>query len=279
MQIDGASALADTVSGFASSDAIKLNGLNFSSGDYVTLNADGHTLQVYNSTNALQDALYLTGNYTGARFNLTNSGTVDTVTTDAQCFMAGTMIRTPDGEVAVDSLKIGDLVTTGDGDAKPLIWLGRTTISTVFSDPMRVWPIRIKAGALGANVPSRDLMLSPDHAVLMEGILIQAGALVNGNSIVRETKVPRQFVYYHVELDDHALILAENALAETFVDNVDRLGFDNWQEHEALYPDGKAIVEMPYPRAKAHRQVPQNVRALIAQRAAFIATELTDEVA
>ena len=99
-------------------------------------------------------------------------------------------------------------------------------------------------------MPSRDLLLSPDHAVLVDGALIHAGALVNGNSIVRETQVPLVFTYYHVEADDHALILAQNTPAETFVDNVERLAFDNWAEHEALYPAGKTIQELPYPRAR-----------------------------
>jgi hypothetical protein len=102
--------------------------------------------------------------------------------------------------------------------------------------------------------------LSPDHAILVNDVLIQAGALVNGVSIVRETRVPRQFTYYHVELQDHSLVFAENTPAETFIDNVDRLAFDNWEEHEALYPGGNAIVEMPYPRAKAYRQVPPSLR-------------------
>ena len=97
-------------------------------------------------------------------------------------------------------------------------------------------------------------------------MLIHAGALVNGISIVREEDVPMTFTYYHVELDDHLLIFAENMPAETFVDNVGRMGFDNWDEYHALYPDGKAIVEMPYPRAKAHRQVPKAIRDKLAER-------------
>jgi hypothetical protein len=133
-----------------------------------------------------------------------------------------------------------------------------------------VWPIRIKAGALTDNVPSRDCLLSPDHAVLVDGALIQAGALVNGTSIIRETNVQPIFTYYHVEVDDHSLILAENTPAETFVDNVDRLAFDNWAEHQALYPEGKSINELPYPRAKAHRQVPVNIRVMLAERAQLI---------
>jgi hypothetical protein len=101
-------------------------------------------------------------------------------------------------------------------------------------------------------------------------VLIQAGALVNGTSIVRETNVPKTFVYYHVELDDHSLILAESTPSETFIDNVDRLGFDNWSEYEALYPQGKPLIEMSYPRAKACRQVPQALRRRLAERGDFL---------
>jgi hypothetical protein len=60
-------------------------------------------------------------------------------------------------------------------------------------------------------------------------------------SFVRETNVPKVFIYYHVEIDDHSLIMAENTPAETFVDN-DHLNFDNWAEHEALYPEGRPIA-------------------------------------
>ncbi|HSV24169.1 MAG TPA: Hint domain-containing protein [Xanthobacteraceae bacterium] len=186
------------------------------------------------------------------------------------CFLAGTRVRTPLGEMPVEELKRGDLVLTTQGCAMPVCWIGRQTVSTTFADPLRVLPIRIKAGALGFHVPSRDLLLSPDHAVLVGDILIQAGALVNGTSIVRETNVPTTLSYYHIELDDHSLILAENTPAETFVDNVDRLAFDNWDEYEALYPGGRSVEEMPHPRAKAHRQVPPDVRAMLGARAALI---------
>ena len=131
----------------------------------------------------------------------------------------------------VESIKRGDLVTTADGRTVPVAWLGIQTVSRQFSDPLRVWPIRVKAGALDENVPSRDLLISPDHAILVDGALVQAGALVNGTSITREDRLPAKFTYYHVETDDHSLILAHNVPAETFVDNVDRLGFDNWREH------------------------------------------------
>jgi hypothetical protein len=188
----------------------------------------------------------------------------------AICFMAGTAIATPDGEVPVETLKIGDLVTLADGGVMPMTWLGKQTVSTRFAEPMRVLPIRIKADALGDGTPRRDLLASPEHAFMIDGILVQAGALVNGVSILRESDVPEVFTYYHVELADHSLILAENVAAETFVNHIERTAFDNWAEYEALYGDARDIVEMPHPRAKSNRQVPPAISNRLMDRAVAI---------
>lgn len=188
------------------------------------------------------------------------------------CFMPGTMIATPTGERAVETLRIGDLVTAVDGRAVAVRWIGRQTVAPRFADELRL-PIRIRAGALGENVPARDLLLSPDHALFVDGILAHAGALVNGSSIVRERHVPAVFTYYHLEAEEHALILAEQAPAETFIDNVERQRFDNYAEFAALYPDGVAIAELQYPRAKAYRQVPVAIRQRLANRAGALGGE------
>ena len=213
--------------------------------------------------------------YVEANLNYSSS----TVSTSVQtflstvCFYPGTMIATPEGEKAVETLAIGDLVRTADGRAMPVRWLGEQTVSLVFSDKLKTLPIRIKAGALGDNVPARDLLVSPGHAMFIDGTLVVAGALVNGTSIVRETNVPQTFNYYHVELAEHTLILAENAPAESFVDNVDRDNFHNWDEHQRLYAHLPPLVEMDYPVAKSHRQVPTAIRQMLAKRAALISGE------
>jgi hypothetical protein len=257
------------ISGFAAGDYIKL--ASFGAGDQLTYNASAHTITLssaggYNSRTFTFDSSTNVGDI---KLNqaIVGGQTIDVLTI---CFMPGTMIRTPEGEVPVETLARGDLVLTVDGDAKPVLWLGRQTIVSRFADPLRNWPIRVAAGALADNVPSRDLLLSPDHGLRVADILVHAGALVNDVSIRRETRVPERFVYYHVELEDHALILAENTPAETFIDNVERRHFDNWIEHEALYPDGRPMEELPYPRAKAHRQVPSAIRAELAERARSI---------
>jgi hypothetical protein len=224
-----------------------------------------------------------TEDFTNASFgvgDLTKNGDFSIeVFRSAVCFMPGTRIRIPEGYAAVEMLRRGDLVLTADGHTKPVNWIGRQTVSTTFGDPLRILPIRIRANALEDNVPSRDLLVSPDHAIHIGGILVQAGALVNGTSIVRETNVPQTFTYYHIEVDQHALILAEETPAETFVDNVERLAFDNWSEYEALYPEGKSIEELALPRAKAHRQVPPALRKCLAERAPRLCEDIQQDVA
>ncbi|NNM55667.1 MAG: Hint domain-containing protein [Acidocella sp.] len=182
------------------------------------------------------------------------------------CFYAGTRLATADGDIAVEDITAATLLMTAAGESKPVRWLGRSQVSTRFADPLRVLPVRIKAGALGESLPLRDLLVSPDHAMFIGGVLVQAGALVNGSSIIREADVPECFTYYHVELATHELLLAEGAATESFVDNVDRMGFANWAEHEAL-GETAPIEEMDIPRAKSQRQVPVAVRALLAARA------------
>jgi Hint domain len=194
----------------------------------------------------------------------------------AICFMAGTHVATPEGSVCVEDLAAGDLVLTAEGLVAPIKWVGRQTMSTTFGNLNRILPIRIKAGALDQDLPTRDLLVSACHAILIDGVLVQAGALVNGSTIIRETDVPTSFVYYHVELEDHSLILGEGVPAETFIDNVDRLAFDNWDEHVQLYPEGRSIKELPYPRAASSRQVPAATIRKLAARAGLAAGQARD---
>ncbi|MFM9861511.1 Hint domain-containing protein [Pseudoxanthobacter sp. M-2] len=187
------------------------------------------------------------------------------------CFLPGTMIATPEGPRAVETLAAGDLVRLADGRAVPVRWLGVQTIVKVFAEPLRSFPIRIAAGALGEGLPVRDLFVSPDHALFLDGALVQAGALVNGSTVCRVAEVPETFRYVHVELDEHALLLAEDVPAESFLDTVTRRRFDNAADYEACFGAATArIPEMAVPRVKSARQVPQATRRRLAERAAAL---------
>ncbi len=184
------------------------------------------------------------------------------------CFLAGTAIATPTGSRPIEDFAVGDCVLTADGRTAPVRWIGVQTVVRVFADPLRTLPIRISTGALGEGLPARDLFVSPDHALFLDGVLVQAGALVNGTTIARVTEMPERFTYFHVELEDHALILAEGVPAETFVDNVTRRRFDNFAEFVALYGEtGASIAELDLPRVKAARQFPTALRNRLSRSA------------
>jgi hypothetical protein len=260
------------IAGFAAGDSISVTssaiGSNGATLSFTPI-AGGTETQVTLNGSTASETFIFDGALSSANLAVNTNGNYDIIAEPA-CFCAGTNIRTPNGDAPVETLKIGDMVMTAAGEAVPVRWIGISTVSTRFADPLRVMPVRIRAGALAENVPERDLLVSPDHAMLLGGILLQAGALVNGNSITREAHMPEIFTYYHVELANHELILAEGAPTETFVDNVDRMAFDNWAEHQALYGSEAEIVEMPYPRVRSARQLPMALRRLLAARAAAI---------
>jgi hypothetical protein len=178
------------------------------------------------------------------------------------CFAAGTGIATIHGEVAVEELKIGDLVLTQSGHYVPVKWLGVQTISTMFEPAERLMPVRISAGALGEQVPHTDLVVTADHAILIDGFMINAAALVNGTSVdwVPLEQMGETFTVYHVETENHDMIFANGAPAETFIDCTSRKCFDNYDEYVALFGEEQVISEMNYPRISAGRLVPERIR-------------------
>jgi hypothetical protein len=178
--------------------------------------------------------------------------------TDYYCLLAGTLVATPVGERPVESLRPGDLVLTAAGEAVEVRWVGRQSRITMFAG--RALPITIRAGALAVDVPSRDLNLSPDHAMLIDGYLVCAQALVNGTTVVPMPEPPAQLDYYHLELDRHRVILANGTPVESFVDDVSRRGFDNFAEWEALGLNPLPAGSIEYPRVKSARQPPAAIR-------------------
>ncbi len=193
------------------------------------------------------------------------------------CFATGTEIGTPSGARRVEELAPGDPVRTADGRDAAVKWVGRQRVMPAFGPAERLAPVRIAAGALGKGVPYRDLTVSADHGMIVEGIIAHAGALVNGASITRVPvrDLPARFDYWHVETDAHEVILANGAPVETFIDNVSRRVFDNHGEFLALYGDVPEMEEMPLPRAMSARQVPPRVREYLMRRASAMGLAAT----
>lgn len=157
------------------------------------------------------------------------------------CYAAGTRILTDRGEVPVESLRAGDmLVTLGLGGSwlRPVRWVGHRRVDTRrHARPGAVNPVRLRAGALGAGVPYRDLLVSPDHALYLDGVLVPASALVNGETIRQEAPAGGRITYFHIELDCHDVILADGAPAESWLDCGNRTQFDNAGVVVTLRPD------------------------------------------
>jgi Hint domain len=170
----------------------------------------------------------------------TANGDTDIFLSDAVCYAAGTRILTATGERTVESLLQGDIVLTLIGDelsAHPIKWIGRRRIDlTTHPRPETVAPVRIQRHAFADNKPHTDLFVSPDHALFVDGTLIAARQLVNGSTIRQETS-QTSVKYFHVELDHHAILLAEGLPAESYLDTGNRGFFANSSAPLVLHPD------------------------------------------
>jgi len=141
------------------------------------------------------------------------------------CFAAGTRIATPRGEEAVETLQPGDLVVTLDSGLQPLLWVGRRRTVFGHGDNHRHRPVRIAAGAMGWGLPHTDLLVSPQHRLLVvgpkgkrfvKGALAKAKGLCGRPGIVQDTACTA-VEYLQLLLPRHETVLANGLPAETFL--------------------------------------------------------------
>ncbi|SHI62268.1 Hint domain-containing protein [Shimia gijangensis] len=143
------------------------------------------------------------------------------------CFTPGTTIATPDGPRLVEELREGDRVQTKDNGAEEIRWIGsrRMTGARLFALP-KLRPIRIRAGALGIERPDQELLVSPNHRMLIEGhaaralfntseVLVSAGELVNGTTVAVDY-TSREVTYIHLLLTRHQILWANGVETESF---------------------------------------------------------------
>ena len=154
------------------------------------------------------------------------------------CFLRGTRILTSKGEIPVERISIGDHLVTKKGASLPVKWIGRRRFKKDAASnwPKGFMPVRVSQHALDGRSPHRDLYLSPNHCLFIDGILIPVDHLINGVSVTQA--MPNDVLeieYFHIELETHEVILAEGAAVETLLVTTDREGFDNFVEYERLY--------------------------------------------
>ncbi len=227
--VDNIAGFGGTITSFAGGDQFVITGgalsnLGVSNSNTLTFSDSG-----VNAGSGGIDSIIFGSAVSAANFNIVNGNTVQVA-----CFAAGTRIETAAGPVAVEDLAVGAVVVTEDGRAEPIVWIGSRSIDCErHPKPETVWPVRVSSGAFGAGLPERDLFLSPDHAVFVNGVLVPVKLLINGTSIaqVKRTTV----TYYHVELPRHDVIRAEGLPVESYLDTGDRADFGG--DVIRLFPD------------------------------------------
>jgi hypothetical protein len=183
------------------------------------------TMPAYSGTGGIWDAVQPTDRWAPG-FSSTPSPYPALVDEAVPCFCAGTPILTERGKVPVEALRPGHRVRTRDRHRVPVRWIGQRRV------PAAV--IRFAANALARGAPEIPVWLSPDHAVLVDGVLIPAHLLVNGLSITREP--PAAVTLVHIELDRHAILLAAGLPAESYLDTGNRGQFDRECGVRPLFP-------------------------------------------
>lgn len=172
-----------------------------------------------------------------------------------KCLLAGTRILTPQGEVPVEMLKIGDLVMTKDGTARDIRWIGRTVLQRYgdarWAEEQR--PVRIAKDAIEAGCPRRDTYLSRAHLLYLNGVLIPADDLVNGRTIAVVEPDANRIEYFHIELDRHDVLIAEGLPCESLLASPEsRSTFGNAEEQSDVVANLPAAAMVPCAPIAAH---------------------------
>ena len=186
--------------------------ITLATGQQVTLNSDG-------TFSVVGDGDEEDFNFTYTIDNGTNSDVGFVNATSVPCFVAGTLIATPEGDRCAERLLPGDLVMTKDEGAQPLRWIGSRRVAAVGDFA----PIHICANTLGQH---RDLLVSPLHRVLIKDnlaellfgeaeVLVAARDLVNDHSIMR--REGGEVTYVHLLFDRHQVVFSEGLETESFL--------------------------------------------------------------
>lgn len=145
------------------------------------------------------------------------------------CFLAGTEISVNGATRKVEDLAVGDridVLVNGKTEQKTVTWVGKSTsIAAPFLPlDMAGYPVRILKDALAEGVPFKDMLITPEHCLYLNGCFVPARMLVNGQSIFYDQSF-MSYDYYHVETEDHAIITADGVFTESYLDTGNRRSF------------------------------------------------------
>lgn len=197
---------------------------------------DGKPIAEY-SVNIADDAKVPAGNYNNAvnsqdlsknplQITYANGNTYI-----GACFLAGSMIRTTTGEVAVEDVRIGDEIIAFDWRnntdvVRPVVWVGKAHVNVHHGlpDDEAGWPVRILKDAIDNGVPYKDMLITAEHCLFFQDRFVPARMLVNGVSVFYDKSIS-SYDYYHVETEQHSVITADGMLTESYLDTGNRSTF------------------------------------------------------
>ncbi|ATJ92187.1 membrane protein [Acetobacter senegalensis] len=145
------------------------------------------------------------------------------------CFLSDSMIRTPEGDVAVQDIQVGDSVVAyvdGQQVVRKVVWAGKTRVAVKagLPDDEAGYPVRILKDALAEGVPYKDMLVTPEHCLFFNGLFTPVRMLVNGASIFYDHSIT-SYDYYHIETEQHSVIVADGVMTESYLDTGNRGSF------------------------------------------------------
>lgn len=160
------------------------------------------------------------------------------------CYLEGTRLQADGRQTAVEDLRVGDSIDTlvdGRIVTRTIRWIGSRSVTTRFLPELDAHPVRIRADAFEPGIPQRDLLVTPEHCLFVCDHLVPARMLVNGGSIIVDRTISA-YTFYHVELEQHAILIAEGLGAESYLDTGNRRNFAN-ADAALLRPDLSLAID------------------------------------
>lgn len=226
---------------------IKDNGLNSRT---ITLNgSDGKAVATYTVT--IADGANVPAGIYNNSVNSQNIATNPLQITYANgntyigaCFLAESMIRTPNGDVAVENVHIGDEIMVFDWRNNtdivcPVIWVGKAHVNVRHGlpDDEAGWPVRILKDAIAKDVPYKDMLITAEHSLFFQDKFVPVRMLVNGCSIFYDRSI-QSYDYFHIETENHSVIWADGMMTESYLDTGNRKTFTQEGSVVRLFPKG-----------------------------------------
>lgn len=147
----------------------------------------------------------------------------------AVCFLEDTQIAVPDGLKAIQDMAVGDEVLIsreGVTVTDAITWVGKAhwNVRTHLPDDQAGYPVRVLQNAIAEGVPFKDLLVTAEHCLFLNGHFVPARMLVNGRSIFYD-KTITSYDYYHIETTKHSIVSADGLLTESYLDTGNRHSF------------------------------------------------------